>query len=171
MSGSTVLRQVNHTMRVSGVKPEHIWAVYKNVANWNQWNKGIATSSIDGEFVTGNTFKMKLQGPAPELTATLTEVVENSLFNDSTPTPFGTVEGSHRITQDGDELEIYHEIKCNVVEAELGFFNENVFPGWERGIPHEVAGVIELAKVIASGSTPFASTESKEGEEATATPA
>jgi hypothetical protein len=46
-----------------------IYALYTNVANWNNWDKSVESSELNGEFVVGATGTMKpVGGPKSKIT-------------------------------------------------------------------------------------------------------
>jgi hypothetical protein len=149
MSDKPVVRKFKHKLRVSGLKASNIWAIWKDVANWPQWNKGLAECSIEGPFEQGQTFSLLPKGEvsadAP-FTATLTRVEENVAFEDTTPVPWGVVNGSHRISKVGDDFEIYHEINAEVNSNKIEFFDAVVAEKWKAGLPAALETVVAVAR-------------------------
>ncbi|MFI5912243.1 SRPBCC family protein [Dactylosporangium sp. NPDC051541] len=61
--------------------PEVLWRHWSAVAQWPEWNAGVARISIDGPFEAGTSFTMTPPGEEP-LRMRLTEVVPGKLFTD-----------------------------------------------------------------------------------------
>lgn len=64
-------------------KPERIWKIFTDVANWKKWNAGIENIQLHGIFAEGSTFFM--QPPGSEgFTSKLIDIKENERFTDET---------------------------------------------------------------------------------------
>jgi uncharacterized protein YndB with AHSA1/START domain len=61
--------------------PEAVWRRWTEMADWPQWNDGIATIEVDGAFAVGTAFRMTPPGEEP-IAMRLTEVVPGELFTD-----------------------------------------------------------------------------------------
>lgn len=65
------MRQFEHSLTTTA-KVETIWGPYSDIATWPAWDKGIASTSLDGPFVQGTRGLLEPEGQAPlpfELTA------------------------------------------------------------------------------------------------------
>lgn len=67
----------------SNIAPEKIWAFYADVNKWFYWEDDLKEISLGGEFVTGVTGSMTIEG-MPPMDFVLTEVIPNKLFTDKT---------------------------------------------------------------------------------------
>jgi len=76
--------------------PEAIWARFRDVAGWTQWNAGIETIALDGPFAAGTWFTMKPPGQEA-LRSRLVEVRENDAFVDETRVDELVVTVAHRL--------------------------------------------------------------------------
>jgi len=144
-----ITRLFKHSLRVSDLKASEIWAIWQDVSNWPQWNQGLERCTINGPFETGQTFSIMPKGDASStqpFTATLTKVIENVVFDDKTPVPWGIVNGSHQIREDANGLEIYHEIRAEVNPEKIQFFDSVVSKKWEHGLPAALESVVNLAR-------------------------
>lgn len=149
MNDKTVERQFKHSMRVAGLKPSDIWGIWQDVRNWPQWNHGLLECSINGDFVAGQTFSLLPKGEVSSITpftATLTKVDVNVAFSDTTPVPWGVVNGSHTIVQMGDDLEIVHEINAEVNPEKISFFDSVIAEKWKVSLPAALENVIMIAR-------------------------
>lgn len=84
----------------ASAEPERIWALFRDVASWKQWNAGIETIELEGPFATGTWFTMKPPGQDP-LRSRLLDVRENELFVDETRVGDLRVTVAHRLVRLG----------------------------------------------------------------------
>jgi Polyketide cyclase / dehydrase and lipid transport len=63
--------------------PKQIWKLFSDVPGWKKWNAGIEKIEIQGPFVPGTIFTMKVPN-GPTFTSKLIEVKENQIFSDET---------------------------------------------------------------------------------------
>jgi Polyketide cyclase / dehydrase and lipid transport len=87
---------IEHTTEAQA-PPEAIWALFRDVAGWKTWNKGVASSQLDGPFATGTWFTMTPTGGEP-LRSQLRDVRENESFVDETRVGELVVMVHHRLT-------------------------------------------------------------------------
>jgi hypothetical protein len=80
-----------------GRAPPTIWALFRDVAGWKTWNPGVASSELEGPFVTGGWFTMTPTGGEP-LRSRLLDVRENECFTDETRVGELVVTVHHRLT-------------------------------------------------------------------------
>jgi hypothetical protein len=76
--------------------PQAIWALFRDVAGWKEWNAGIETIEIHGPFADGTFFTMKPPGGEP-LRSRLIDVRENECFVDETRVDDLCVTVAHRL--------------------------------------------------------------------------
>ncbi len=92
--------------------PEAIWALFRDVANWKNWNAGIETIEIDGPFADGTCFTMKPPGAEP-LRSRLIDVRENECFVDETRVDDLRVTVAHRlIPLDGHRTRVTYAVEA-----------------------------------------------------------
>jgi hypothetical protein len=77
-------------------EPAAIWALFRDVEGWKQWNSGIETIELEGPFAAGTWFTMKPPGSEP-LRSRLVEVRENECFVDETRVDDLRVTVAHRL--------------------------------------------------------------------------
>jgi hypothetical protein len=75
---------------------EAVWALFRDVARWKEWNAGIETISIAGPFAVGTEFSMKPPGE-DVVVSRLVRVEENVGFTDETRVGDLTILVDHRI--------------------------------------------------------------------------
>ena len=76
--------------------PEHIFAVYKDVDSWAQWDPDIEAVGMDGEFTVGTTGWLKPVG-APRTATRLVSVNEPSSFTVESKLPLCTMRFEHEL--------------------------------------------------------------------------
>ena len=74
--------ECDHEVTVNG-RPEVIWRHFQDVATWPQWNAGISSIRMEGEFEAGNHFVM-VTPTQDRFTTRLIEVRELKGFLDET---------------------------------------------------------------------------------------
>lgn len=79
-----------------GAKPEEIWAIFRDVPGWKDWNAGIERIDLEGPFANGTWFTMKPPGQEA-LRSRLVDVRENECFVDETRLDDLAVLVAHRI--------------------------------------------------------------------------
>ncbi|MGT2737482.1 SRPBCC family protein [Streptococcus orisratti] len=108
-------------------KKEDVWAYYSQVDQWFVWEGDLEEISLDGDFTTGQTGKMKMEG-MPELVFTLVQVRENQYFSDLTATPFGNVLFEHEIVEDpAGGISLRHSVSLtdgDTTEEALAFLKQ-----------------------------------------------
>ena len=153
MNTQIILRHFKHSTRVEGLQASDIWVVWADITNWPEWNKGLAKCSIDGTFIVGQTFSLLPKGVPPETSpyiTTLTLVEENIAFNDTTPVPWGTVNGAHKISVIGDYIELSHEVTAEVNADKIEFFDSVMAEKWKTSLPDALTNVVIIAKKMAN---------------------
>ena len=98
--------------------PQDIWAIWKDVQNWPQWDKDLEWCSIDGPFEEGTRGQLK---PKNWLVTTflITTVNHEKSFSDETRMPFTRVSFNHEINQINGENQIIHSVSAKGLLAPL----------------------------------------------------
>jgi len=86
---------VEHRLEVAAA-PETLWGLFRDVSSWKQWNAGIESIQLDGEFAKNTWFTMKPPGQ-DALRSQLVEVRENECFVDETRVDGLTITVAHRL--------------------------------------------------------------------------
>jgi len=91
--------------------PEQVWPMYADVDRWLEWDSGLVSVTLDGDFAVGSRGVLGVEGQPP-LEWELTEVVENALFTDVTEIPgVATLTFVHRIAPTATGSVITHEVR------------------------------------------------------------
>jgi uncharacterized protein YndB with AHSA1/START domain len=116
---------------VTSASPEHVWAIYRDVANWPRWDKGLERYQPDGPFATGTPGILQ-PTDGPELPFSLIQVEPGRLFVDNTPIgPETAIIGRHVLTPLATGTQITHTVEIEGPDAEamaeaMGFKQEEL---------------------------------------------
>lgn len=126
----------------ASVGPERIWALFRDVASWKQWNAGIEAIELEGPFATGTWFTMKPPGQDP-LRSRLLDVRENECFVDETRVGGLCVTVTHRLVRLGaDRTRIVYAVEATGPgAAEIGPMVAADFPDVLASLAARVAEV------------------------------
>ncbi|MDC0434409.1 SRPBCC family protein [bacterium] len=89
--------------------PENIFAIYKDVDSWAQWDPDIEAVGMDGDFVAGTTGWLKPVG-APKTATKLTSVSEPTAFTVEAKLPLCTMHFEHDLKVKGDKTQATHRV-------------------------------------------------------------
>ena len=89
---------------------EIIWGYYSNIAKWYEWEKDLKNITLDGDFSTGISGIMELNGVG-SIPFILTHVDEMKEFWDKTTMPFGDLIFGHKIIEENNSIFIEHIVK------------------------------------------------------------
>lgn len=137
--------KTSHTEKAHASK-ETIWRIWSDVNNWPQWDVGLAACKFSGKFAAGNTFELTPQGAPESVVATLEVVEVNQRFSDKTDLGFATIEAIHEMKKEGKDLLVTHTIVAKVHADKAEFFEGKIWPGFLKGLPESVAGLVALAE-------------------------
>lgn len=99
------MKQSSKTLTTKEVSKEQIWALFKDVDNWNKWDENIEYSKIEGKFKEGNFFLLKPKG-APTFKIKIHKLIINKLFIDITTLPLAKMYGKHEFEETENGLKI-----------------------------------------------------------------
>lgn len=95
---------------------EQVWKFYADIQKWYVWESDLKNITLNGEFETGTSGSMELEG-MPPLEYELTSVIASKEFWDKTDTPMGSIYFGHEIMDsDSDFVEIKHTVR---LESEI----------------------------------------------------
>lgn len=100
---------VEHSVHTSA-SPEKIWAKLTDVANWNEWDKNIEFSDLDGPFDVESTGVLK----APDGKATVFMITEMELYKrfvDKSKFGFGDLVVSYYLDHKEEETILTNKIE------------------------------------------------------------
>jgi hypothetical protein len=91
--------------RVSGVKKEQVWKLWKDVNNWAKWNAEVETSLLQDKFERGGVIELKLK-QVPAVKLILEEVQENVSFTECAQLPGAKLFRKSEVKETEEGLEI-----------------------------------------------------------------
>lgn len=129
------------------VGSEAVWALFRDVAGWKEWNAGIESIELEGPFADGTWFTMKPPGGDP-LRSRLIDVRENEGFVDETLVDDLRVTVAHRLVPlDGRRTRITYAVEATGPGArEIGPMVAADFPDVLASLAAKVAKVAKLER-------------------------
>jgi len=124
-------------------RPEQIWRLWADVAQWNRWDGDVETSHLEGSFVEGARGYLKPKG-GPKTKFVLTHVEPFAAFSDRSSLPLTTLDFIHTMRVEGVETVIEHRVEMN---GPLTFlFRRIIGAGIARGLPSALERLARLAE-------------------------
>ncbi len=127
-----------HTIKTS-LSPVAIWKLWEDVNNWNSWDQGVESSSIEGPFKIGAQGRLKPKG-GPALNIRLTDVEYLKTFVCESKLPFARIIVSHFLTASRGQTVISHQIEIKGPLAML--FAYLIGRQMKKNLPDEMAAMI-----------------------------
>lgn len=121
-----------------------LWALYSNVSQWNQWDKSLEKSELNGNFVA-NSSGIMIMPNMPPLSFTIDTLEANKYFTNYSVIGEIKVEfGHYIIALENGKVEIKHTVTITGGE-------ENQMTGIGKGItasiPSAMQNLFELSEV------------------------
>lgn len=120
-----------------------IWAVWADANAWTNWDDGIESVKLHGNFKTGTEITLTPQGAEP-VTVVLKTVSQGEGFTDETVLPFGVIRNNHAMAQDGDLVTITHEVRAEIDREFAALFGAKIWPGMQEGIAESLRNLADL---------------------------
>ena len=128
---------------IVNTSPERIFVFYEDVANWNQWDPDVTSSSISGPFEAGATGKLK-PSKGPETKISIVSVLKNKSFTVQSRLPLCTMTFEHKLIPVNSSTRVIHRVSFN---GPLSFFFSRVVGGQIRkGLPGTLLGLKNAAE-------------------------
>ncbi|MFZ3572558.1 SRPBCC family protein [Streptomyces sp. BH097] len=124
-------------------KPGDIWAVWVDVNAWKNWDDGVESTRLHGNFKVGNRFTLTPRGGEP-LEVTLTSVTQGEEFVDEAVLPFGTIVTSHRMEPLGERILLTHSVTARIDDTMAPVFGKDIWPHLQRGLSEALNGLADL---------------------------
>ncbi|MCI4647141.1 hypothetical protein [Phaeodactylibacter sp.] len=96
----------------TGATKTQIWKLWTDVPNWNIWDKQVVSSSLDGEFVNGQTGQLIPKG-GPKSIFELVDVKHEERFTSRSKLPLGKMDFLHYMEEADGELIITHKVEIS----------------------------------------------------------
>jgi hypothetical protein len=124
-----------------------VWKLYSNVKTWPEWDKGIESITLDGEFMEGAPGMIKPKGQENAMPFRLTWVEREVGFSDETVIPGAdvTVGFTHTLESTGDgSTRITHRVWiAGPAGDSLG---TTMGPGITDGVPETMQSLMKMAE-------------------------
>ncbi len=99
---------IEHSVTIN-CTPEHVFAIYKDINSWAQWDPDIEAVGMDGDFVAGTSGWLKPVG-APKTATMMMAVDEPVSFTVESKLPFCTMRFEHELDTAGDATVATHRV-------------------------------------------------------------
>lgn len=134
---------IEHTEETNAL-PERIWAIWRDVENWNTWDDGLEYSNIDGPFQAGTTGKLKPRG-GPLLETRLTQVEPMLFFIDEARLPLTRIIVSHSMRKLEGKIQVTHRIEMKGMLSWL--FAILIGRNMKKNLPYEMKAMLKKAEM------------------------
>lgn len=99
---------IEHSITIKR-SPEHIFAIYKNIDSWAEWDPDIEAVGMDGEFAAGTAGWLKPIG-APKTATMMMSVNEPASFTVQSKLPFCIMRFEHELKAVSDGTLATHRV-------------------------------------------------------------
>lgn len=89
-----------------------IWKLWTDVENWKTWDNQVVDSSLDGDFILGQTGELTPKG-GPKGKFELVEVTKNKSFISRSKLPLAKMDFIHSMEEKNGEIIITHKIQIS----------------------------------------------------------
>ncbi|MDQ1047527.1 SRPBCC family protein [Streptomyces sp. V4I2] len=120
-----------------------IWAVWVDVNAWKNWDDGIESTRLHGNFKAGNTFTLTPKGGEP-MEVVLRTVTQGEEFSDETVLPFGNIVTRHRMQPLDGRVQLTHEVTAEIHCEMAPFFGKDIWPHLQSGLSSSLLGLADL---------------------------
>ena len=115
-----------------------VFAAFKDVSSWSQWDPETEAASMDGAFSVGTRGKIKPKG-APESKILLTEVTQNQSFTVECSLPLCKMHFIHLMQPIVDGTELINQLEFTGLLGPV--FGRLFGKGIDKGIPESLKGL------------------------------
>ena len=130
----------------SSARPETIWSLWSNVAEWNVWDESLVSSTLNTDFIVGNEGMLTPKGSPQSFGFRLTEVTPLKSFSDITELPGAILTFDHflEVTPAGTRITHRASISGDAWEG----YAVRMGADFQREIPHTITKLARLAEAM-----------------------
>ncbi len=134
-----------YTTTTKEISSGQIWQLMSNVNHWADWDQGLESTSLAGEFKAGNVIMLKPKG-GPKVKVELLDVRPTSYFKDVTRFPLAQMYDEHWYEDTPEGLKITSTL---TMRGPLAFlWNKIVMQKMADHIAEDIANQISEAKKL-----------------------
>ncbi|MFK7993820.1 MAG: SRPBCC family protein [Granulosicoccus sp.] len=133
---------IEYCIRIACTR-EHIFAIYKDINSWPQWDPDIENVGLDGEFTEGTRGWLKPVG-APKTATRMTSVNEPASFSVESKIPFCTMTFEHELKAVDNATEVTHRVVFSGALAPV--FSRIIGSKIRKGIRGTMEGLKQYAE-------------------------
>ena len=132
-----------YSTTTKAVTAAQMWRLFSDVNHWHNWDTQIEYAQMQGDFVQGNHFFIKVK-KGPKVKIQLIETEANKRFVDLTKFPGARMTGEHRFEQTEAGLKITTTMR---VTGPLGFL-------WRKLVAQDIVDTLpeETTRQIAAAA-------------------
>lgn len=128
---------------VSQASPDVIWRLWSDVLNWNTWDEGIETVSLEGAFAPGSEGTLTPGGASP-LPYRILEATPLQSFSDVTELPGAHLEFIHRLEVTPAGTKITHRVEISGPAWQA--YAEGLGQALKQDLPKTLAKLAQVAE-------------------------
>ena len=128
---------------MTGKSAEAIWGIWTDVPNWPKWDDSQKVE-ISGDFEVGAVISCFSEEDPEPRSMTISKVVKNEEFMDTTTLPFGIIKTYHTLkTMDGN-IQVTHRMVAEMNDDMADMFGNEIWPNIQMGIFGALNNLINL---------------------------
>ena len=117
---------------------DQVFSTYANVAGWPNWDPDVLSASIDGDFKTGTSGKLKPKG-SPETKVQLINVTDNESFTVECKLPLCKMHFEHELSAADNGTEVLNRVVFSGLLAPV--FGRLIGSGISKSMPASLQGL------------------------------
>lgn len=130
-----------HTIETTA-SPESIWKIWTDVPNWQQWDSGLKSAILNGNFEVGTKGKL-IPDKGPKAKFRITEMEAGKSYTFKTSIPFGGLFVKRTLETKNGKTYFTHEVWFTGLLK--GFFGKQLGSNYKNMLPE----VMETIKTMA----------------------
>ncbi len=123
--------------------PEAIWAVWTDVPNWHQWDSGLKSASLDGEFRQGAKGRL-IPDRGPKSKFVIAEVDPGKGYTFKTKIPFGWLIIDRRLEVKNGVTHFTHDVQFTGMLK--NFLGKKLGVEYRKMLPEVMKSIAKIAE-------------------------
>lgn len=122
---------------------DKIWAVWVDVPNWKQWDKGLKEATLEGNFAVGTKGKL-IPDKGPKSKFIISEIEPNKAYTFKTKIPFGWLVVRRSLEVKDDKTFFTHDVEfTGLLKKVLG---KKLGNNYREMLPSVMATIKQIAE-------------------------
>lgn len=127
----------------TNVPPENIWAVWTDVPNWKQWDKGLQEAILYGDFKLGAKGRL-IPDKGPKSRFVISQYDQNTSYTFKTAIPLGTLRVKRSLELKNNRTFFTHEVEFTGPLKKL--FGRKMGKRYRALLPEVLADIRKIAE-------------------------